>query len=442
MFANEDNAACASAPSSHRGAAKVYRVAELTRLIKSVLEDEVGEVWVEGEISGFRQPSSGHWYFTLKDASAQLACVMFRGSQRGLRVQPRDGLQIRIFGRISVYEKSGQYQMIALTLEAAGQGALQAAFEALKRKLAAEGLFEPGRKKPLPKLPRHIGIVTSPTGAAIRDILNVLTRRFPNLHIVLAPVRVQGALAAAEIAEAIDGFSRRGGMDLLIVGRGGGSLEDLWCFNEEIVARAIARCAIPVISAVGHEIDFTISDFVADLRAPTPSAAAELAVGRKADFEADLVENERRLRQALQQRLVSLRHRLHAVRQSYVFREPRHLARRILERADRLRREMRQLVQGYLRERQQRVDEQQMRLARCLREWHSLAALNLRRLENQLKSLNPLAVLERGYSITRTESGTVVTAPEQIRPGMRVLTRVARGSFESEVIEHGDIEKR
>ncbi|MBI2437967.1 MAG: exodeoxyribonuclease VII large subunit, partial [Lentisphaerae bacterium] len=222
---------------------KVYRVAELTRLIKSILEDEVGAVWVEGELSNFRAPSSGHWYFTLKDESAQLALVMFRGDQRSVRFQPKDGMLLRAQGLISVYEKSGQYQMIVRALEAAGQGALQAAFEALKRKLEAEGLFDPARKNPLPRLPRHIGIVTSPTGAAIRDILNILSRRFYNLHVVVAGVRVQGPGAAEEIAAAIDDFNLRGDVDVLIVGRGGGSLEDLWCFNEEVVARAIARSA-------------------------------------------------------------------------------------------------------------------------------------------------------------------------------------------------------
>lgn len=416
-------------------APKVYRVAELTRLIKTILEDEVGEIWVEGEVSNFRQPVSGHWYFTLKDDSAQLALVMFRGNQRGIRFQPKDGMLLRANGQVSVYEKSGQYQMIVRALEAAGQGALQAAFEALKRKLEAEGLFDPGRKKPLPRLPRHIGIVTSPTGAAIRDILNILTRRFYNLHVVVAPVRVQGAGAAEEIAAALDDFNRRGDMDVLVVCRGGGSLEDLWCFNEEVVARAIARSAIPVISAVGHEIDFTISDFVADLRAPTPSAAAELVISRKADFEIQLQEYSRRLGRALHQQVADLKYRFLAAGRSYVFREPLHLVRRILERIERLRAKMQSQAESNLRQAQQRVDELNGRLARQMQSWRHLQALALARLETQLKGINPLVVLERGYSITFRPDGRVIKAASQTRPGDRLITRVASGTLESEVLK-------
>lgn len=421
---------------------KIYRVAELTRLIKAVLEDEVGEVWVEGELSNFRQPASGHWYFTLKDEHAQLACVMFRGNQRGLRFQPKDGMLLRAHGLVSVYEKSGQYQMIVRTLELAGQGTLQAAFEALKRKLEAEGLFDPGRKKSLPLLPRHIGVVTSPTGAAIRDILNILTRRFYNLHVVLAPVRVQGPGAAGEIAAAIDDFNRRGDMDVLIVGRGGGSLEDLWCFNEEIVARAVARSAIPVISAVGHEIDFTICDFVADLRAPTPSAAAELVVREKAEFEAQLLETSRRLERALRRQVAELKHRFIAASGSYVFREPGNLARRVLERIERLSLQMRHGVQSLLRERQQQLDELNMRLTRQMKEWRHTRSMELAQLEAQLKGINPLAVLDRGYSITFRPDGRVIKASDQVRPGDRVATRVARGTFESEVLDYGGNQKQ
>ncbi|MFA5044152.1 MAG: exodeoxyribonuclease VII large subunit [Kiritimatiellia bacterium] len=413
---------------------KIYRVSELTRLIKTVLEDEVGEIWVEGELSNFRQPTSGHWYFTLKDESAQLTGVMFRGNQRGLRFQPKDGMLLRAQGLVSVYEKSGQYQMIVRTLEMAGQGALQAAFEALKRKLAAEGLFDPARKKPLPRLPRHIGIVTSPTGAAIRDILNVLTRRFYNVHVVVAGVRVQGPGAAVEIAAAIDDFNRRGDMDVLIVGRGGGSLEDLWCFNEEVVARAIARSAIPVISAVGHEIDFTIGDFVADLRAPTPSAAAELVVGRKTDFEAQLQECSRRIGRALSRQVADLKHRFLAAGRSYVFREPRHLVRRILERIERLHAGLQRRAENSLRQEQQRVDELNGRLARSMQAWNHVQAMALARLETQLKGINPLAILKRGYSITFRPDGSVIKTAGQAHPGDRITTRVAQGTFESEVL--------
>ncbi len=412
---------------------KVYRVAELTRWIKTVIEDEVGEVWVEGELSNFREPVSGHWYFTLKDAQAQLACVMFRGSRRGVRLAPEDGMLLRAFGLVSVYEKSGQYQMIVRALEPAGEGALRAAFEALKRKLAAEGLFDPARKKPLPRLPRHIGIVTSPTGAALRDLLAVLARRFYNLHVVVAPVRVQGAGAAVEIAAALDLFNRRGDMDVLIVARGGGSLEDLWAFNEEGVARAIARSAIPVISAVGHETDVTISDFVADLRAPTPSAAAELVVGCKAEFEAALAELARRAARVLEQRRAVLRHRLQAARQSYVFREPGHLVRRLAERLDRRGDAMARAARDGLRAGQQTLDDLAGRLARAPQEWRHARAVVLARLEARLQGNNPLAVLERGYSMTSAPNGQVLRDAARVAPGDRVVTRLARGWLESEV---------
>lgn len=414
---------------------KIYRVAEITRLIKTALEGEVGEVWVEGEISNFRQPSSGHWYFTLKDENAQLNAVLFRGQQAGVGFQPADGLVVRVFGLVSVYEKSGQYQILVRQMEAAGQGALQAAFEALKRKLQAEGLFDEARKKPLPQLPRHIGIVTSPTGAAIQDILNILTRRFYNLHLVLAPVKVQGPGAAEEIAAAIDDLNALGGLDVLIVGRGGGSLEDLWCFNEEIVARAIARSALPVISAVGHEIDFTISDFVADLRAPTPSAAAELVIGRKTDFEAALAEQARRLARALNEYRLGLKNRFTAASRSYVFREPGHLVRQHRDRLGRWQIQIANRLQGAFRERQQRADELAFRIARVVQERPRLIRLELKRLAAQLNSVNPLAVLERGYSITSNADGRIIKAAAQVKPGDRVRTRVARGAFDSVVIE-------
>ncbi len=255
-------------------------MSELTRRIKSSLEDQFPTVWVEGEISNLRTPSSGHAYFTLKDDSAQLRCVLFRGRGRRVAFQPEDGMQVLAFGGLDVYLARGEYQLVVELLEPKGVGALQLAFEQLKRRLEAEGLFDAARKRPLPPFPRTIGIVTSPTGAAIRDILHVIARRFADLRIVVCPVRVQGEEAPAEIVRAI-AAPRRSRLDVVIVGRGGGSIEDLWAFNDERVARAIAACRVPVISAVGHETDFTIADFVADLRAPTPSAAAELVVREK-----------------------------------------------------------------------------------------------------------------------------------------------------------------
>jgi exodeoxyribonuclease VII large subunit len=257
---------------------KIYTISELTKKIKAMLEGSFVRIWVEGEISNFVKHTSGHRYFTLKDQAAQLRCVMWKWSANALFFEPTDGMKVRAFGQVTVYEKSGQYQLTISVLQPAGVGELEMAFQLMKKRLAEEGLFDPANKIPIPKFPSRIGVVTSPTGAAIRDILNITKRRAPNVEIILWPVAVQGEEAAAQIARAIEGFNRIGLVDVMIVGRGGGSLEDLWAFNEEVVARAIYTSEIPVISAVGHEIDFSISDFVADLRAPTPSAAAELAV--------------------------------------------------------------------------------------------------------------------------------------------------------------------
>ena len=267
---------------------QVYSVSELTQRLKGLLETQFPDVWVAGEISNLRPATSGHLYFTLKDSNAQLRAVCFRSQARYLKFKPRDGVSVIARGRLSVYEARGEYQLLVELLEPAGLGALQLAFEQLKAKLAAEGLFDTARKKPLPVLPRTVGIVTSPSGAVIRDILRVLRRRYRNMNALLYPVRVQGEGAAQEIVQAIEHLNRRGGVDVMILARGGGSLEDLWAFNEEDVARAIAASRIPIISGVGHESDFTIADFVADLRAPTPSAAAELVVHRKQDFQAEL----------------------------------------------------------------------------------------------------------------------------------------------------------
>ncbi len=447
-------------------ARRIYTVAELTRLVKQTIEDEVGRVWVEGEISNFRRQASGHCYFTLKDERAQLSAVLFAGSARGMSVPLADGLLVRLYGDLSVYEPRGQYQLIVRQVEAGGQGMLMARFEALKRSLQAEGLFDEARKRPLPLLPRHVGIVTSPTGAAIRDILNVVTRRFPNLHIVLAPVRVQGAGAAEEIAAAIDRLNALSAcagaeetltapLDALIVGRGGGSLEDLWCFNEEIVARALARSAIPVISAVGHEIDFTIADFVADVRAPTPSAAAELLVGRKEDFEETLRNQVRTLRQVLRQRLTELRGRLNTARASQVFRAPRHAAERAAQALDALELRLKQALSGAATPQRRRLEAARARLllqrgSRLQAVASRIEALQRRLLraapevlvrrrqqvltcERQLRALSPAAVLERGYSLTRTADGRLVRSVRQVEAGMQLRTQVADGIFESEV---------
>jgi len=413
---------------------KIYGVGELTRLIKNTLEDKVGEVWVEGEVSNMRRPASGHWYFTVKDENAQLSAVMFRNCQGDARFELKEGIKIRVFGLISVYEKSGQYQMIARVIEPAGAGALQAVFEALKKKLSNEGLFDAARKKPIPLLPQHIGIVTSPTGAAIHDILNVIDRRFSNLYIALFPVRVQGDGAASEIAEAIDFFNSEGKTDVLIVGRGGGSLEDLWCFNEEIVARAVARSKIPVISAVGHEIDFTICDFVSDLRAATPSAAAEVMVGQKTDFENNLANYSHSLTRAVREQAQNLKARLSAAKKSYAFREPGNILRQMRERLNHILNRIDSGLQGVLRERQQTADELILRLTHSLKSTFQFRKTDLKRLHTQLQCISPMVVLERGYSITYGRNGSILKSASQTRIGEQILTRLASGTFKSKVI--------
>lgn len=413
---------------------KIYSVTELTRKIKSTLENAVGEVWIEGELSNVRRPSSGHVYFTIKDENAQIAAVLFRGSQRGMSFVPSDGILVRAFGEITVYERNGNYQVIVRRLEEGGKGSLQAQFEKLKEKLREEGLFDESRKRPLPALPQHVGIVTSATGAAVRDILNVVSRRFPNLHIVIAPVSVQGEAATPEIAAAIDTLNRIGGFDVLIVGRGGGSLEDLWCFNEEAVARAIARSRIPVISAVGHEIDFTISDFVADVRAPTPSAAAELVVGRKDAFEERLRERSRALVGAVREAALRYRNRLLQAGGSYVFREPRNLVMRGRQNLDNLHARMKHGMRGRIRETRQRADDAGLRLLQATRAGRRSAGHELRRLETQLRALSPMAVLERGYSITYdAETGGIVRSIAGVKVGRSLRTRVTDGDIVSDV---------
>lgn len=420
---------------------RVYTVTELTRLIRSVIEKAVPSVCVEGELSNVRMPGSGHCYFTIKDENSQIRAVIWRSDLRGLPFVPKDGLLVRAFGEVTVYERDGAYQVIVRRMEEGGKGSLQARFEALKKKLAAEGLFDQARKKPLPLLPRHIGVVTSPTGAAIRDILNVLTRRFPNLHVMLAPARVQGEGAAEEIAAAIDLLNAMGGIEVMIVGRGGGSIEDLWCFNEEAVVRAIARSAIPVISAVGHETDFTIADFVADLRAPTPSAAAELVVGRKDAFVETLGHLSRAMARSLRQAAVEARGRFQAAAGSYVFREPAHIARMGRQRIARLQSDALHALDRRLREGRQRTDDLGLRLAHTLQIAFSTRSERLHGLERQLAAYNPVGVLRRGYSITRLPDGRVVRAASELRKGNTVVTRVARGEFTSEVTDTHEQEK-
>jgi exodeoxyribonuclease VII large subunit len=421
---------------------RILTVSALTSLIRGVLEENFEQVWVEGEISNFACPTSGHCYFTLKDAGAQIRCVMFRSAARSLRFTPRDGMRVITRGRLSLFEPRGEYQLVSEYLEPQGLGALQLAFIQLKERLAKEGLFSDLHKKPIPKLPQRIGIVTSPTGAAIRDILTVLSRRFANLEVLIAPVRVQGEGAAAEIASAIQDLNRVGNIDVMIVGRGGGSLEDLWAFNEETVARAIFRSAIPVISAVGHEIDFTIADFVADLRAPTPSAAAELVVRSKNEMTAELEALTHRLDMTMIRSLE--RSKTHVSSLSRMLTDPTrvlgHLAQRVDSLENRLVREAALLLDRYdervamlsarlsrqnpaltLERSNERLCSLLLRMDQAMKRQLATAAEGLRLASGTLNAVSPLATLCRGYSITRkVPERTVVRDSREIKAGDRV----------------------
>jgi exodeoxyribonuclease VII large subunit len=418
--------------------AKVFTVGELTRQIRGVLETRFGAVWVEGEISNLKLHPSGHRYFTLKDHRAQLACVIWRDTMAPLRQPLVDGTQIQVFGSISVFEARGQYQLSVQILQPRGFGILQAKFEALKRKLEAEGLFAPERKRPLPKFPRRIGIVTSPTGAAIRDLLNVLGRRAPWLSILINPVRVQGAGAAQEIAVAIRELATPSTafapVDLIVVARGGGSIEDLWEFNEEIVARTIVSVNVPVVSAVGHEIDFTICDFVADLRAPTPSAAAELIVPDAVDLRRQIDNCARAVGRELLNRVQDAQQRLDHARET--------LQRCLIHKIDNYKRGL--LHAAAVLQARSPVRELALRRNRLIDLRRRFVELPVRLLENAhhrfqkiegiLRVLGPDATLRRGYSITIDEHGALIRSARSVRAKMKIRTRLHDGEFGSEVI--------
>jgi exodeoxyribonuclease VII large subunit len=431
---------------------RVLTVSELTEAVKDRLEAGFGGVWVEGEISNLRVQSSGHVYFTLKDEGAQVRAVLFRSRLRRLRFQPADGLHVLAFATLEVYAARGEYQLVCEILEPKGLGALQLAFEQLKTRLAAEGLFEAGRKRPLPTLPRRVGLITSPTGAAVRDFLRVVTRRFAGVHVVVYPVRVQGEAAAVEIAQALFELNRLGGFDVLVVARGGGSLEDLWAFNEEAVARAIAASKIPVISAVGHESDVTIADFVADLRAPTPSAAAELVIREKAQLVAQLASLRERLHRAGRQRVRRLAERLADLGRRRVLTDParplrdwhrrlddlavrlhRGLTRRQTDARQRLERAARALrpevLRVSLRHGSRLLAQLEGRLDRAGRAEVTRRRRAMEALAGRLDTLSPLACLARGYAICALPSGEVVTRAAQVEPGREVAVRLREGSL-------------
>jgi exodeoxyribonuclease VII large subunit len=437
---------------------RIYTVTELTSRIRDVLEQQFPAFWVEGEISNLRTPGSGHTYFTLKDDLAQIRAVLFRSRTRRIRFEPQDGLHVLAFGSLEVYDQRGEYQLVVELLEPRGVGALQVAFEQLKARLGAEGLFDPGRKRPLPRFPRTIGIVTSPTGAAIRDMLRVIGRRFRDLHIVIRPVRVQGEGAAAEIAEGLADLNALGDVDVIIVGRGGGSLEDLWAFNEEVVARAIAASKAPVISAVGHEVDVTIADFVADLRAPTPSAAAELVVREKDAVVESLGALRDRLHRALRRQLERHRERLRLITERRVLTDPSRPLRDAHRRLDDLGLRLRAAVDTACRHAGHRLELAGNRLnsaspavrmangrgrlgqldGRLVATMHRVLDRSRHRLglaAGRLDGLSPLAVLARGYSLTRTPAGEIVRSARQVQPADPVSVLLHEGTLECRVVE-------
>lgn len=438
---------------------KALSVTQLLRRMKNLLEVRIGEIWVEGEVSNLRKQGSGHWYFSLKDAGAQISCAMFGARKRVGADALEDGAKVRVFAEASVYEARGQLQIIVQKAERAGAGDLQAKFEALKRKLNEEGLFHADRKMPIPPFPRTIGLITSGTGAALQDMLNVLTRRAPWVQPVLFPVRVQGKGAEMEIAQAIAklGEPARYGYpkcDVLIVGRGGGSIEDLWNFNEEVVARAIAACPVPIISAVGHEIDFTIADFVADLRAPTPSAAAELAVADGAELLARLAQMRNRMARITRERLMRSQMAVDALKRGVLQRDGEKLLRESVLRLDSARAQLSQSTRTALDGLRQRLIELRAshkanhparvlerrtdavthlggRLERAGKDSLERRTVRLGRLSVLLRTLGPESAFQRGFSITLGADGKIITSAASLKSGDLLRTKFADGETTS-----------
>ncbi|HHG3398434.1 TPA: exodeoxyribonuclease VII large subunit [Vibrio parahaemolyticus] len=434
----------------------IFTVSRLNAEVRLLLENEMGIVWLVGEISNFSAPVSGHWYLTLKDSRAQVKCAMFRGNNRRVTFKPANGNQVLVKARLSLYEPRGDYQLIIESMQPEGDGRLQQEFEELKMKLAAEGLFAQTNKLPLPEHPKRVGIITSKTGAALYDILDVLKRRDPSLPVVIYPTMVQGDHAAIQIAQAIGRANSRNECDVLIVGRGGGSLEDLWCFNNEILARTIAASQIPIISAVGHEVDMTIADFVADVRAPTPSAAAELVSRDNSHKDQSLVAKQHKLASAMRyylaqqkQQSAQLLHRLERQHPSYQLQ-------RQSQQLDELDMRLRRAMQRFIDTRQQAVERKHHRLqlnspikhlaqqkSRLERVEHKLMDAMDRKLltmrhqlaiaAEKLDTVSPLATLKRGYSITQTDQGKVVTSADDVKTGDLLVTRLANGEIHSTV---------
>jgi exodeoxyribonuclease VII large subunit len=431
-----------------------YSVSELTGAIRGLLTDHFSDIWVAGEISGTRVPASGHYYFTLKDDTAQLKAVCYKMTARYLKFKPQDGIAVLARGRIDVYDARGEVQFVVEAIEPQGHGALQLAFEQLKKKLAAEGFFEASRKRPLPALPSRIGIVTSPTGAVIRDILQILERRFPGRHVRVYPAQVQGEGSIEQVVSGVDYFSKSGWAEVVIVARGGGSLEDLWTFNEERVARAIAACSVPVISAIGHETDFTIADFVADLRAPTPSAAAELVIRTRQSLFDVLDAHANKLVQAARLKIAMRARAFHRVS---VDRSTLHRAiGRRMQRVDELEYATRERMRTVIERRKRalakvrtelakldvrlrfaaarrRIESAEAKIGQAIRLRLSAAKGELAPFEAHLTQLSPLKILDRGYAIVENE-GKIVKAPEDAPADSEIRIRIAKGYLRGRIL--------
>jgi exodeoxyribonuclease VII large subunit len=440
---------------------RVYSVTELTARIRDLFTRNFTDILVEGEISNCHEAQSGHIYFVLKDKTSQLRAVCFKTQVRAMKFRPENGLHVTVRGSIGVYEARGDYQIYVESIEPVGLGALQLAFDQLKKRLEAEGLFSPDRKKPLPMLPRCIGLITSPTGAAVRDVVRILRRRFHNVHLTLFPVRVQGDGAALEIVRALQFFNRQQSVDVLILARGGGSLEDLWAFNEEAVARAIAQSVIPVISGIGHETDFTIADFVADVRASTPSAAAELVVNTRREFDKHVADLRQTLVDQMRYRILVLSRRVHELGARRGFRRPLDLLRQQRQRADELTSRLAHALRANLAQSTKRfniahkrivafdfrmkiaavrlrLEKLQLELAarsdRALR--HKRERLD--RLRLQLHERSPLRVLERGYAIATDSTGQILRSSTQVAVGDPVTLRLHQGRLTTSVTSKED----
>ncbi|MFN3899087.1 MAG: exodeoxyribonuclease VII large subunit [Alishewanella aestuarii] len=436
----------------------IYTVSRLNSEVRLTLELQFQQLWLVGEVSNFVAAASGHWYFSLKDQAAQVKVAMFKQANRYATVRPQNGQQVLIRARISVYEPRGEYQLLAEFIEPAGAGLLKQQFEQLKAKLAAEGLFAPERKRPLPANPRRVGVITSPTGAAVRDIITVLARRAPGIELIIYPCQVQGETAAAQLRNMLSSAIRRNEVDVLIIGRGGGSIEDLWCFNDEALARAVAECPIPIVSAVGHEIDFALTDFVADVRAATPSAAAELVSPDQSQYLVALTQLQQRLSRAMRRQLAQQQPRLMQLQQRLQQLHPQRRLEQQQQRLDelqlRLQRRMQQHLQtarrqhSYLQQslqhlspakaiKQQQLQLQQLakRLQQAQQQQLKYSSQQLARLSAQLHTVSPLATLARGYSISFDSQQQALTNSAQLKVGDAISTRLAQGSFSAVVTQ-------